>query len=185
MKYFLRKRDHEFWLETRSENHCTVIAEQEPDVNELVSKLSIKNCQAIELGCDLDELANEYSEGKSTAEVFKIAHEKDFKAGFQKCLELIGHKKFSEEDMNNTMNWIMNEYFEFHEQPTTARREHYIQSLQQTEWEVEIIMEKYGYCEGCRKAGMWHCAHADTCGNAIELERPKLDKKGCLILKRK
>ena len=53
-----------------------------------------------------------------------------------------------------------------------------------TEWDVEIIMEKYGYCEGCRKAGMWHCAHADTCGNAVELERPLLDACDCLILKR-
>ena len=31
-KYFLKKRDNEFWLENRSENNCTVIAEQEPDV---------------------------------------------------------------------------------------------------------------------------------------------------------
>jgi hypothetical protein len=38
---------------------------------------------------DLDELAMEYSEGKSTSEVFKKAHESDFKAGFQKALELL------------------------------------------------------------------------------------------------
>ncbi len=49
-------------------------------------------------------------------------------------------------------------------------------------WDVEIEMEKYGYCEGCNKAGMWHCAHADSCGNAVELERPFLDEDGCLIL---
>jgi hypothetical protein len=56
---------------------------------------------------------------------------------------------------------------------------------QQTEIEVEIEMEYYGYCEGCRKAGMWHCAHADTCGYAETRERPKLDSQGCLILTKK
>ena len=41
---------------------------------------------------DLDELASEYSEGKSTSEVFKRAHESDFKAGFQKAIELLTFK---------------------------------------------------------------------------------------------
>lgn len=41
---------------------------------------------------NLDELASGYSEGKSTAEVFKRAHEADFKAGFQKALELLTFK---------------------------------------------------------------------------------------------
>jgi hypothetical protein len=41
---------------------------------------------------DLDELAMEYSEGKSTSEVFKKAHESDFKAGFQKAMELLTFK---------------------------------------------------------------------------------------------
>ena len=38
--------------------------------------------------------------------------------------------------------------------------------------------------EGCRKAGILHCAHADTCGYAETIERPKLDSEGCLILKK-
>ena len=41
---------------------------------------------------DLEELASEYSEGKSTSEVFKRAHESDFKAGFQKAIELLTFK---------------------------------------------------------------------------------------------
>jgi hypothetical protein len=45
-------------------------------------------------------------------------------------------------------------------------------------------MEEYGYCEGCRKAGMWHCAHADTCGYAETRQQPKLDENGCIILKK-
>jgi hypothetical protein len=61
-----------------------------------------------------------------------------------------------------------------------------IASLKQKpiEIEVEVEMENYGYCEGCRKAGMWHCAHADTCGNAETRKRPKLDLSECLILKK-
>jgi hypothetical protein len=83
------------------------------------------------------------------------------------------------------MDWIMTQYFEFHEQPTTGRREHFLESLQKpTEIEVEIEMEEYGYCEGCRKAGMWHCALADTCGYAETRQQPKLDANGCIILKK-
>ena len=49
---------------------------------------------------DLDELASEYSEGKSTSEVFKRAHESDFKAGFQKAIELLTFKQ-QEQCLNN------------------------------------------------------------------------------------
>ncbi len=59
-----------------------------------------------------------------------------------------------------------------------------IELYQPKKIEVEIEMENYGYCEGCRKAGMWHCAYADTCGYAETRERPKLDSEGCLILQR-
>lgn len=39
--------------------------------------------------------------------------------------------------------------------------------------------EKGGRCEGCIRAGMWHCAHADTCGNAIDVLRiVKTEVKG-------
>lgn len=179
MKYFLKKRDNEFWLESRSENHCTVIAEQEPDVNDLTSKLSIKNCQAIERGWDLDELISESDTSHLalfTSDSHELMYDEGFKAGFKKALEILGDKKFSEEDMNNTMNWIMNEYFEFYEQPTTARREHYIQSLQQTEWEVEIEMERSQF--------IVDKSLRNDIKNGFNYTT-KLDKKGCLILKRK
>ena len=47
-------------------------------------KLSLKNCQAIERGYDLDELAE-----KACPDVISSAHSA-FKAGFQKALELMG-----------------------------------------------------------------------------------------------
>lgn len=40
-------------------------------------------------------------------------------------------KMYSEEELRNAMNWMLTQYFEFHEQPTTGRIDHYIQSLKQ------------------------------------------------------
>lgn len=173
MKYFLRKRDNEFWLESRSENHCTVIAEQEPDVNDLTSKLSIKNCQAIERGWDLDELISESDTSHLalfTSDSHELMYDEGFKAGFQKCLELIGDKKFSKKDMSKA--WSEGYHRKVDELNGNGLRyfDKFIQLLQQTEWEVEIITE-----EG-----------KDTFGNAeLTWYNPKLDADGCLILKRK
>ena len=132
--------------------------------------LSLKNCQAIERGYDLDELALEAFEldlncqGDCNNYYERLA----YKLGMIKMIGLLGDKKFSEEDMQRAMNWIMTQYFEFHEQPTMGRREHYIQSLQQTEWDCIVEMEGFVDEEGI------------YCG-----ERPKLDAENCLILKRK
>jgi hypothetical protein len=108
--------------------------------------------------------------------------------GFNKAMELNKDKQFTIEDMKRAFiagsnftspdEVVLNETF-------GQSMNRLIKSLQQpTEIEVEIEMEEYGYCEGCRRAGMWHCAHADTCGNAETRERPKLDENGCLILKK-
>lgn len=150
--------------------------------NYIHGKLSIKKCQAIERGYDLDELAEEVYPIENTGnmympnrhEVSSIFRQEGFKAGFQKALELMGDKKFSEEDIY--------EAFSLGERGDRFELGELLDSHQQTEWDVEIEMEKYGRCELCLKAGFWHCAHADTCGSAVEAERPKLDADGCLIL---
>lgn len=109
-------------------------------------KLSLKNCQAIERGYDLDELADEIDNSKIRYSSDEYEEWKAYRNGLndalEKALEILGDKKFSEEDINNAMNWIMTQYFEFYEQPTTGRREHYIQSLQQTEWDVSFNPEE-------------------------------------------
>ena len=96
--------------------------------------LSLKNCQTIERGYDLDELAYDYSWN----------HQSDpnwggtidiFKDGFQKALELLGDKKFSEEDMIKCFNASMDDGW--------VRADFYLQSFQQTEWDVEIVTEPY------------------------------------------
>ena len=139
-------------------------------------KLSLKNCQAIELGYDLDELASERLSTRfdENSGYHKFVFVEAYKEGFQKALEILGDKKFSEEDINNAMNWIMTQYFEFNEQPTTGKREHYIQSLQQTEWDVDILEECLDKnCDGINKKG-----------ECITTGKPKIDEDGYLILKR-
>jgi hypothetical protein len=150
-------------------------------------KLSIANCEAIANGYDLDELAGEYANKELNVELTSKAgnfygFSSSFKEGFQKALEILGDKKFSEKDMSKA--WSEGYHRKVDELNGNGLRyfDKFIQSLQQTEWDVEIVMEKCGYCEGCNKAGMLHCAHADSCGFPIETERPKLDVDGCLIL---
>ena len=115
--------------------------------------LSLKNCQAIEGGYNLDELVKrEYLDGYDTTELCRTA----FKDGLQKALELMGDKKFSEEQLREAFFHVQNE-------PTF---DVFKQSLQQTEWDVEVVMEKVDLSFGCYKI------------------QQKFDSDGCLILKR-
>lgn len=129
-------------------------------------KLSLKNCQAIERGYDLDEMAEEefpikiqsYYEGNEDVNRFERF---SFIKGFQKALELMGDKKFSEEDMRMAFFHVQNE-------PTF---DEFIQSLQPVEWEVEVVEFTADDLKSIDKE--WH-----------KLGEPKLDADGCLILKR-
>lgn len=131
-------------------------------------KLSLKNCQAIERGYDLDELTNIFHEQHKFASSH-IADITSFKAGFQKALELLGDKKFSKQDMLQAFLKGVSSL--------QIDAPAFQQSLQQNEWEVEIEMEctqcqSYGYVSECR----------DNCNK--KFLQPKLDADGCLILKR-
>ena len=120
--------------------------------------LSLKNCQAIERGYDLDELAE-----KACPDVISSAHSA-FKAGFQKALELNNTKLYTLEDIMNCWNKALK--FQDHKE---TLGEH-IQSIQQTEWEVEV-----------EKENVMH----DYNGNISLGAKFKLDADGCLILKLK
>jgi hypothetical protein len=150
-------------------------------------KLSKQNCDEIFGIVDVEKLADELYNGHAMAVDWQL-EKSGFKTGFNKAMELNKDKQFTIEDMKRAFiagsnftspdEVVLNETF-------GQSMNRLIKSLQQpTEIEVEIEMEEYGYCEGCRRAGMWHCAHADTCGNAETRERPKLDADGCLILKK-
>ena len=134
-------------------------------------KLSLKNCQAIERGYDLDELASkEYLDGYDSTKFCRLA----FKDGFQKALELMGDKKFSEQDVfrmftygHALTNAIKLKAIE--DKPFGEIFNDFIQSLQQTEWDVEVEME---WVQSTSILGNPH-------------QTPKLDAEGCLILKLK
>ena len=117
-------------------------------------KLSLKNCQAIERGYDLDELFNKVDESIDY-------HEFDFtsfRLGIETILELMGDKKFSEEQLREAFFHVQNE-------PTF---DVFKQSLQQTQWDVEVVM----------------VPAMSNNGNVYYGDIPKLDAGGCLTLKR-
>ena len=134
-------------------------------------RLSLKNCQAIENGYDLDELFDkvdsriDYNEFDFTS----------FKLGVEAIIEILGDKTFSEEDIReafavarhigkNSIAYEFEEWFDRH-------------MKQQTEWDVEIVME----CPQCQDWG-----YVSECKNSCNQKfiQPKLDADGCLILKR-
>ena len=135
-------------------------------------KLSLKNCQAIELRYDLDELAETFAKNHSIYPTAQDDTEYGFKNGFQKALEIIGDNKFSEDELKLAFFHVQNE-------PTF---DVFKQSLQQTEWDVEIEIKNVIYetkIVGAIKG-------VKGSGNKITTYKqiPKLDADGCLILKR-
>ena len=135
----------------------------------VIGTLSLKNCQTIERGYDLDELAKEHLGNPTEEELNKVSefgyalynsNLLEFKKGFQKALEILGDKKFSLEQMLVAYNTNR----------SGTLFDQLINSFggQQTEWDVEIEMEEVAI------------------GDKYTPEpKPKLDADGCLILKLK
>ena len=137
-------------------------------------RLSPKNCQAIELGYDLDKLVLEFI-GEDDGHPSTADHSYCFKKGFQKALEILGDKKFSEQDVRDAyFNGEKDSYTKGGQ--TKEMENEYIQSLQQTEWDVEVEME---CVMGCRNL-MLNGENSVCCGD----KKPKLDEDNCLILKK-
>jgi len=125
-------------------------------------KLSLKNCQAIELGYDLDELAKEECEyNQDSLRQYDSKFIEFYKEGFQKALEILGDKKFSEDDILKAIEMYYEKGKIFIE---------IIQSLQQT-WDVEIEKE-------------FIFDPAMGISQGYYSDKPKLDSNGNLILKR-
>jgi hypothetical protein len=139
--------------------------------------LSISNCDEIFGVVDVDKLAMGY---ELYEKINFVGQTRAYIAGFNKAMELNKDKVFTLEDMNNAMDWMITQYFEFNEQPTTGRRDEYLKSLQQpTEMDVEIVYERdcYSSAGRCDKSTMSQCI---ICTPVYPLE----DENGCLILKR-
>lgn len=139
-------------------------------------KLSLKNCEAIERGYDLDEVVEDIVKtivpNDRGEDIWYGTSMAVGKLCFQKALELMGDKKFSEDDMRIAFFHVQNSPF-FNE---------FIKSLQQTEWDVEIVMKNVidetkivGAIKGVKGSG-----------NKITTYKqiPKLNADRCLILKR-
>ena len=165
MKAKLIKKDGHYFLEIEPNTwnppnrFHSIIANTIDKPKGDVLQLSLKNCQAIERGYDLDELADENVSDiheANTDFMFKDVYREYFKEGFQKALELMGNKKYTNLDLIEAIAETWNK------KKTTIE---IIQSLQQTEWDVEIEMWFHGTRH---KKGEW---------------MPKLDADGCLILK--
>ena len=125
------------------------------------NKLSIKNCETIERGYDLGELAMGYDLYEN---INFVGQMRAYKAGFQKALDLNNTKLYTLEDMMNCWNKALT--FQNHKELFG----YHIQSIQQTEWDVEI-----------EKENVMH----DYNGNISLGAKFKLDADGCLILKLK
>jgi hypothetical protein len=154
-----------------------------------LKELSLKNCQSLERGYDLDELVHKFIgyNKESYNHVDEREHEA-FILGFKKALEILGDKKFSEEDILIAMTCMFGQevfYETTHEETVKSREryiENYIKHLQQSEWEVIVEMEYIGECNGNNNDGCFQDSPGHDCG--CFKRESKLDSDGCLILKR-
>jgi hypothetical protein len=161
-----------------------------------VNKLSKQNCDEIFEVVDVEKLADEYIVVKPKYR----EHEHNlavsaYKEGFHKAMELNKDKQFTLEDVLNAymegtndgtqfeslMDYDSEDFDEAHEFAKEAEKE-FRESLQQpTEIEVEIEMELHPTN---------HASGLELTGNKLmdvailENYQPKLDKNGCLILKK-
>jgi hypothetical protein len=133
-------------------------------------KLSLKNCQAIERGYDLDELISEADTShlsRWTSDSHELMFDEGFKAGFQKALELVGDRKSAEDSVFLTLTGGEddgnNEFLKF---------------IQPTVWDVKIETVKEEYVWTPPGEGFEDQIYRDW------REAPKLDENKCLILKR-
>ena len=89
--------------------------------------LSLKNCQAIEVGYDVIDLAEKNS----------IYNEEDWASGFLKAMEIIGDKKFDMNDIALAFSAGI-KHGVYPKKPNTTE---YAQSLLINEWNVEVEQE--------------------------------------------
>lgn len=110
------------------------------------NKLSFKNYQAIERGYDLDELATKIC-GNT---IYDFEKHDFFRQGFQEALELMGDKKFSEEDIRKALSAGLSIGYgrQFEIENKQVEIDSYMESLQQTEWEVTYNPEELD-ADGC------------------------------------
>ena len=103
-------------------------------------KLSLKNCQAIEHGYDLEDIKRKVFDGfDGQPDSFTIAA---VERTIQIMVELMGDKKFSEQDMykmfiyGRSIDTAKKHIKKLEDKPMDEFFNDFIQSLQKTEWDV-------------------------------------------------
>ena len=200
MKLIKTTKGHYILIDdTKETNDKDFIVGTSRDTN--ASKLSIKNCESIELGYDLDKIRNlakkdfhsELGEGPALNQSINSMLVKSYmngsEFGFEKAIEILGDKKFNQYDVLDVVNHVLHKMvlFEgFDKQYLFPESVYYevttkCQSIQQKEWDVEVEMEP----EYIRMGGV-----KGVKGSSTKLSNPaygckKTDENGCLILKKK
>lgn len=149
-------------------------------------KLSHENCESIERGYDLEELINETFDNMGYHSTVTPHEENQFKLGyklgFQKALELVGGHGFTKLDIVKAFraggSHTLGSHKDFKQ--THPNEKEYIQSLQQTEWDVDIVTELVGECMGNNDDGCFMDSPGHNCG--CLQQKQKLDKNGCVVL---
>ena len=163
-RIFLRKVADSYVLHRIKDGVLTIEGDSQYDIGgiEPFYKLSLSNCQAVANGYDLDELAENEVRYMSRGDE-RLQRWYGFVDGFEKALEVNSDKRFTFKEMVDCWNKALN----FQEHKETLGD--HMQSLRQTEWDVEIVMGD--------PIGIGDKYTPDT--------KPKLDADGCLLLKRK
>lgn len=136
-------------------------------------KLSIKNCESIENGYDLDELYEKVENSDFSDKYEDSVHYYSFIEGAKTILELLGDKRFSESDMIHAYIEGTNDGAQFEsmmdydnsdnseaEDFSKRAEQDFRKLLQPTEWDCIIFVDE-------------------------KTNQPLLDNEGNLILKRK
>ena len=145
--------------------------------NLILENISLKNCKSIENGYDLDELINKLD----TPEGYdQYQYDSGIRKGFELTLELLGDKKFSEDDVLNLIKRSREKKpYNFDGKSTEYKfsEDELIHSLQVKEWDVEI-------CCYVDNSNGWLDADSFNSPLLTNTGIPKLDSDGFLILKR-
>jgi hypothetical protein len=138
-------------------------------------KLSKENCDDLFEVIDVEKLATDYdNEDNSRTYGESLGSYNGYIRGFQDCLELNKDKVFTAEDMNKAFNLGK----DVEREDCNDNFQKYLQSLQQLN-EIEVGIEMLPYSSELTESEVRGFEeHAPNSGY-------KLDKNGCLILRKK
>jgi hypothetical protein len=175
-KLILKHRgDYDYFLLSRTENSEAVQASLIPD-DEFEQKLSKQNCDEVFGVVDVEKLAEEYDPNYAITDISNGFH---FIEGFNKAMELNKDKLFTLYEIKEAIRIAQHIQIDEKGVLTEYKEEQILRMLQQpTEIEVEIEMENKEYILTQNGEGF-----EDQLYRTWETV-PKLDSKGCLILRK-